>query len=73
MDDVSVDICESSGESVVVVGHSGVVDAEQVQQRGMEVVHGDGILGRLVSHVVTDAVVVTGLESGACRQSAQAI
>ena len=50
--DFAVDVGQASSDAVVVVGQLLVVDAEQVQHRGVEVVPGDGMLGDLPADVV---------------------
>ena len=53
---VPVDVGEPEVAARVAVGEPGVVEAHQVQDRGVEVVDVDGILGGAVAVVVGDAV-----------------
>src|SRR5262249_1890387 len=54
MDDVSADVGQAAGDAVVADGESLVIDAQQVQHRGMDVVagRGAGAVGRFVTPFV---------------------
>lgn len=51
--DFAVDIGQTALDSVVVVGQSFVIDAEQVEQGGVEVVPGNGAFGRFPADIVS--------------------
>src|SRR5262245_43304758 len=54
-DDASVDVGEAEVAALKLEGQPLVVDAEEVQDRGLEVVDVNGILGNVVGEVVGDA------------------
>jgi len=60
MNDVAVDVSEAAIDAVLADGELLVIDAHEVEDGGVEVVDGDGVLGGVVAVVVGGAVVVTG-------------
>jgi hypothetical protein len=52
VNDFSVDVGEAAVDAVVVEGELFVVDAEEVQNGGVEVVDGDGIFGGEIASFV---------------------
>ena len=65
MYDVTVHIGQSTVNSVVAHGELLVVDAQLVQDRGVEVVDADGVLDGRVTEVVGPAVTRTALDAAA--------
>ena len=64
---LTVDVREPEVAALEPEGEALVVNAEQVHDRGLEVVHVHGVLGRIVGEVITLAVRVTGLDACACE------
>ena len=56
VDDVAVDVGEAVLAALEFVGEGGVVDAELVEDGGLEVVDVDAVLGDIVPEVVGGAV-----------------
>ena len=54
--DLAVDVGQPEAAALVQVGQAFVIDAEQVQQRGVEIVDVHGMLGDVVGEVVGRAV-----------------
>ena len=50
-----MDVGQSPVDAVVVPGESRVIDAKQVQHRGVQIVHGHRIAGRLIADLVAFA------------------
>lgn len=61
IDDMSVNVCQAAVDTVLVVDQSFMVDAQQVQHGGVEVVAIRVAFGRFVSPLVTSTVATTGL------------
>lgn len=65
LDHPPVHVGEAAGDAIVIEGEPLVVQAEEVQGGGVEIVNGDGILQRLVAYFVGEAVSEARLEAGA--------
>ena len=53
---LAVDVCQAALNAVVVIRQVGVIDSEEVQQRGVEVVPGHWVLGRLPTDIVCASI-----------------
>src|SRR5262249_34357726 len=62
VDDLAVNIGQAALDAVVVEGEFLVIEAEQVQQRGVQVVNAGRPLGRLVADLVGGAVMEPRLQ-----------
>ncbi len=47
-----MDVCEASFDAVVVEAESFVVESEEVEDGGVEVMDGDDVIGGLVAEVI---------------------
>src|SRR5438067_1880543 len=56
VDHVAVYVRQSALNAVVVEGQPRVVEAQQVQDRGVKVVHRDRLVGDLIAHLVGSPV-----------------
>ena len=65
MNDVAFDIGQAEVAAGVAVGEAFVIEAEQVQDRGVQVVNVDLVLGRVVAVVVGAAVAQAALHAAA--------
>src|SRR5258708_35114981 len=61
-DRVAVDIREPHVAPVVEVGELGVIHSQQVQNRGVQIVNGDGLLLRLVAEFIARADGLSALD-----------
>ena len=52
MDDLSVDVGQTSLDSIVVEGQTSMVQAQQVQNGRVQIVHGGDVFDRLVPELV---------------------
>ena len=59
-----MDVCETEVASLKAVGQSGVIDPQQMQQRRVEVVHMDWILGDVEPQIVRGTMHVTSTHTG---------
>ena len=64
IDQFAVDVGQSVSSSLVLEGQSAVVDAQAVQQRGIQVVDVDGVFQDVVRVVVGGAVRQSRLDAG---------
>ena len=62
---MAVDICQAAGKAVMVIRKAFVIEAEDVQNRGMEIVDGGGLLDRFIPEFVGGAVADAFFHSGA--------
>jgi hypothetical protein len=72
LDDVSMDIGETVAAALKAEGQFRVVDAQAVQQRGVQVVDVDGILGDVVAVVVRAAVCLASFDAASGQPQAEA-
>ena len=64
-DDLATNIRQSEVAALVAVGEALVVDAELVQDRGMQVMDVDDVLGGMIAKFVGRAVRDAGLDAAA--------
>lgn len=62
---MAVDVGEAETASLVAVGETFVVDAEEMEDGGLEVVYVDRVLGDVVAVFVSAAVLAAALDSAA--------
>lgn len=72
-DDVAVDVCEATFEAVVVIGEAFVVEAEEVEDGGVEVVDGDGVFFGFGAKVVRGAVAVAFFDAGSGEETGEGV
>src|SRR5437763_10613311 len=65
VDDLAVNVGQAALDAVVVKGEPLVIEAEQVQQGGVQVVDAGRPLGRLVADLVGRPVMVAALQAAA--------
>ena len=73
MNHVAVDVGEASLEAVVIKGQPLVVQAKQVQDRGVQIVDGGDVLLRLPAKQIRCTVCVTALDASAGKPSGEAV
>ena len=71
-DDVAVDVSQAVVAALVFEGEAGVVDAEEVEDRGVEIVDVDGVGGDVVGEVVGLAEGEAGFYSRAGEKDGEA-
>ena len=69
---MSVHVGEPPSQSVVIPAQPCVFEAEQVQNRGVEIVDGHRILGGLVTNLIGRSVWEPALHAGARQESGEA-
>jgi hypothetical protein len=57
LNDVTMDVGQAAGNSVVIEAEPFVIEAEQMQRRRVQIVAVAGILGRMPAEIVAGAVV----------------
>lgn len=72
MDDIAVDVGEAEVPSLEAEGEFFVVDAECVEDGGVEVVDMDGVFDNVVAEVIGLAVDDAGLDAAACHPDGEA-
>lgn len=72
-DDVAVDVGEAAFEAVVIVGQFLVVQAHQVQERGIKVVDAGFVHCGFESEFVALTVAVAFLDSGAGEKASERV
>src|SRR5690606_37343696 len=72
MHDRAMDVGESEVAALVTVGELLVVDAEAVEDGGVEIVHVDGVFEDVVAEVVGEAVVESRLDASARHPDGEA-
>ena len=72
-DDVAVDIGEASFDAVVVPRQSLMVEAKQVQNGGVKIMHGDDIFYRSISEFIRGTIGERRLHSRSCQPGREAI
>lgn len=72
-DNVAVDVGESSFQAVVVVGETFVVEAEEMEDGGVEVVDADGVLFGFGAEVVGGTVAVAFFNSGSGEEAGEGV
>ena len=73
LDQFTMDIGESALDAVVIIGQSSVVDAEEVQDRGVKVMPGDRIAGDFPPNLVALAVGGARLKAAACQPGGKGV
>lgn len=73
MNHVAVDVGEASLEPVVIKGQPLVVEAKQVQDRGVQIVDGGDVLLRLPAKQIRCTECVTSLDASAGKPSGEAV
>ena len=73
VDDFAVDIGESEVAALEAVGEAGVLHAEEVEERGLQVVDMDGVGGDAGAEVVGGAVGVARAQAAAGHEDAEAV
>ena len=66
-------IGQSSFQTIVVVGEPFMIEAHQVQQRGVKVVYAGRVLGSLKSELVTCSVAMSPLDACAGKKTGEGI
>ena len=71
--DFSVDVGQTALDAVVVEGQAGVVDAQEMQDRGMKVGPGDAVLDGFPANFVRRTIGEAGLEARAGEPDGEAV
>src|SRR5438552_7522132 len=64
LNDLTMDIRQTPANAIVIVGQLLVIEAQQMQRRGMEIIRSHGILGRQAANVVGRSIGETRFETG---------
>jgi hypothetical protein len=72
-DDVAVDVGQAALDAVVVDGQGFVVEPEQMQNGGVEVVHADGVLDRTMTKGIGGPIAEGGADPGSSQEDGEAL
>ena len=73
VDDVALDVGEAEVAAGVAVGEFFVIETEEMEDGGVEVVDVDAVLGGLESEVVGGAVDVAAFDAPACQPHGESV
>ena len=70
---MAMDVGKAAADTVVIVGELFVIEAEQVERGGVEIIDGDRGFGRLIAEIVGGAVGRAGLDAGTGEPAGEAV